>query len=523
MDCRMQFYFLNSDLGENRTGVENSSLLRAKLFSRYLGVDPVIATASYHPRLNLQREKLYESGLLSTNSKIINMYEFFQGIPDSAALYGEWHRNETWKYDPVQGTKDYRISNEKDKLLLYRKCDKEGRLIYDNVFVNRKKVRRDTYDSNGCLSRMQFLDPEDGETQCETYYRADGTVCIYKYYEKKEGKNHLIGLHLMNREGQLIEPFSSEQELITYWLSMLIEENKLNFFIVDKEKVYYSSLSELKYPNLFKICMIHSSHLQKDAEKLNGRLNSNYKDIFEDLSRIDALVVFTNRQKSDIEKRFGSHDHIQVIPHAIDKEISKVEFNSRVPRQAVYLARYSVEKQHDSLIRIFEKVVNQYPDAKLQLYGYGSLKDELIRQIKAAGLERNIFLNNFTDQIEAIYNSASLSILTSRVEGFSLFLLESLAHGCPVISFDIDYGPSDMIQDGINGYLVECFNEEAMAEKIISLFSNQSRLMEMSEASYRKADEFSPEQIASKWIVLISQLLKSRNIESGIQSKVVVE
>ncbi len=131
----------------------------------------------------------------------------------------------------------------------------------------------------------------------------------------------------------------------------------------------------------------------------------------------------------------------------------------------VYLARYSAEKNQALAIRAFAQVVREVPQAKLQLYGDGSGKRALQEQVKQLSLEQSISINDFVQDVAAVYESAGLSILTSQGEGFSLVVLESLCHGCPVVACDVNYGPADMIEDGENGALVPFGNEELLAQE----------------------------------------------------------
>lgn len=515
---KVKFFFLNQNFGENRTGVENASLLRARLFVRYLGIYPIIVTAMYNPRLNIQRKKLYDTGLLDKNCPIMNVYEHFQEtITQYENSQGDtWKTNDRWIYKAVDNTKDYRIYDEDNNYVIYRKCDNNGLLIYNNIFLNKKKVRRDTYDANGILSRTQYLDPSNGQVYSESYYRTDGSVCIHKHFEYSDKKNSLSGIQITNRKGEIIKTFSSEYDFIAYAVQQMLDEKVHNVLLVDKSRFYYETLLRNNQSNVSKICMVHSSHLKDfQSDILKGRLNSNYNRIFEDLTRPDAVVLLTNRQKEHVEERFGAHDNLFVIPHSIE-ESPKAEFDNRIPFSAVYLARYSPEKQQDSLVRVFYKVVQKYPEAKLDLYGFGNEKEDkerIVRQIRDLGIEENISVNDFVDKTDWIYDRASLGILPSRVEGFSMFLLESISHGCPVVSYDIDYGPSDLIDQGINGYLVEANNEEEMARKIIDIFSDKEKLKMMSQASYKKAESFHPQWIAEKWGALIGKILKDKNIQ----------
>lgn len=188
-----------------------------------------------------------------------------------------------------------------------------------------------------------------------------------------------------------------------------------------------------------------------------------------------------------------------MIPNCLGKTIHKVDYQYRSPIQTICLAGYSPEKQHGSLIRVFAQVIKAHPGARLDLYGSGNERIGIMEKIQELGLEKNIFANDYADNIEKIYDSASLGVLTSRLEGFPLFILESISHGCPCVSYDIDYGPSDMIEDDINGFLIELNNEEEMAQKICSLVDDPKKMAAMSEASYKKAEQFQADVVSRSW------------------------
>lgn len=506
---KTKFYFLNIDFGESRTGIENASLLRANLFYNHLNINPTMVTTQYNPRLNLQREKLYAKGLLAEQCKIINLYEYFQDtIPyNNPVQHDQWNKNDDWTYQPVNGTKDHRIYNEQNQFIYYRKCSEDGFLLYNNVFVGKKKVRRDAFDSNGYLSKMQYLDQEHGNITSETYFHRDGYPCILKYFNYQDGKNELVEIQLLARSGEVISVFHTEMDFIAYWLKLLFDDSLTHFLIIDKERVYFPALMKLNLRNVFIVCMIHSSHLKTTSQDiLIGQLNSNYKPIFDNISKADAIVVFTNRQKDHIEKRFGALNQLYVIPHSVET-IRPANFETRKPKTAVYLARYSDEKCHERLVRIFDKVINQHPSARLEFYGSGEKKSQISKQVRDLGREQSILVNGYAMDVNAIYNQATLAILPSKSEGFSLFLLESISHGCPVISFDVDYGSADMIDSGVNGYLIEQDNEDLMAQQIISLLDDPGSIKAMSAASYLKAESFKSENIAKMWMHLIINVL----------------
>ena len=115
-------------------------------------------------------------------------------------------------------------------------------------------------------------------------------------------------------------------------------------------------------------------------------------------------------------------------------------------------------------------------------------------------MEENIIIHEYTTNIEEILSKASLSILTSKTEGFCLSLLESIACGCPAVSYDIKYGPAELIQNNLNGYLVPYGDKEEFASKIIDILSdNKLQKNFSSSAVQRFNDKFSPNYVASLW------------------------
>jgi len=289
--------------------------------------------------------------------------------------------NKDWSFNRVNNTQDDRVHNEHNRLVYYRKCDNNGILMYNNIFVDRKKIRRDEFDSEGYLSRTQHLDHETGHPRIETYYRRNGDPCIYKYYTFKNDRNSLIEIQLIDKTGEIIEVFPTETAFIAYWLKLILVKDKKHFLIIDKERTYFPALLKLNLSNVLTVCTIHSSHLRKDQDILNGILNSNYRAIFENLQRADALVVLTERQREHIQNRFGRIEGLSVIPHSTT--ISQpVDFAERSPKTIIYLARYSEEKRHDRLIRVFHRVLEKHPESRLALYGSGKLKNSILKQVK---------------------------------------------------------------------------------------------------------------------------------------------
>jgi poly(glycerol-phosphate) alpha-glucosyltransferase len=151
-------------------------------------------------------------------------------------------------------------------------------------------------------------------------------------------------------------------------------------------------------------------------------------------------------------------------------------------------------------------VVKKLPDARLEIYGFGALRQEYREQIDRLGLANNVFLMGATDDPAAVFSGAALSMMTSAAEGFGITLVESICNGCPAIAFDIKYGPSDIIADGDPGFLITMFDKGAYANRIIAYLWDTELQRAMSENCYADAARFNPEAFARSWFELTKRI-----------------
>jgi poly(glycerol-phosphate) alpha-glucosyltransferase len=512
--------FLNRNIKKKRTGIENSALARVRVFEQYLGIVPQVLTITYDPRFAETRAELLRAGKITQNIVFRNLYDDFQEMPiarEESASH-EPPFNERWKRVDVTGTPDARFYDEKGELVMYRKCSREtGFPRFINFFHKKRKWRRDTYAEQGYLSRVQYLDLNTGKALYENYLRPDGTVAIIQLYTIEDGRRRLSKISLMNRQGNCIDEFTSLEEFTTHWLNRITQNPAQQYVMVsDKNRFYYRSLQKLQNSqakhNVFVVPIIHSVHTENTFDVKGSKTNLNYVDIFEDISAPDAIVVGTNRQRQDIMDRYGV-SNIRVIPHAYNEmsDFANPAFEEREQAKVVSVGRYCQGKNQAAAVRTFRHVVDALPKATLHFYGSGSGKLALQEQVRQLGLEHSIFINDYADDVSAIFRSAGLSLLTSNREGYPLVIMESLGHGCPVVAFDINYGPSDMIQDGETGALVPFGEEEALAKKIIEILSSPERHRRLSENAGRSTGESGAEFVAKEWQRLIGELVPGFN------------
>jgi len=117
-------------------------------------------------------------------------------------------------------------------------------------------------------------------------------------------------------------------------------------------------------------------------------------------------------------------------------------------------------------VEAFSVLVQEQPNLRLKIVGTGSLKDALHRQALSLGIADRVDFDGYQQEMIPWYVQASVTCLTSLYEGFPNVLVESIALGTPVVSFDCQSGPREIIQEGVNGFLVRYQDREQLIDAL---------------------------------------------------------
>lgn len=215
--------------------------------------------------------------------------------------------------------------------------------------------------------------------------------------------------------------------------------------------------------------------------------------------RSDAIVALTRGDAAEWKK-----ENVFVIPNMI-KEMPERQFSCEAHR-VVSAGRLIYQKGYDLLIEAWSMVYKKHPDWRLDIFGEGSLREELQRQISGKGLERVITLHPSTPHIMEEFLQSSIYVMSSRFEGFGLVLTEAMACGLPCVSFDCPYGPSDIITHGEDGVLVEKDKVEQLAEGINYLIENGDERKRYGRNAAINAKRFQCNNIMINWSNLLKPL-----------------
>lgn len=215
--------------------------------------------------------------------------------------------------------------------------------------------------------------------------------------------------------------------------------------------------------------------------------------------RLDAVVTLTERDAQNYRRLVGDRVDVRAIPNAVPDLSGLPGGPDPDTKVAIAAGRLVRGKGFHLLIRAWRTVAQAHPKWRLHIYGTGPTRRRLQRQIVKLDLADHVQLMGFTKHLPAHMAAASLFVLSSRFEGFGMALIEAMACGLPVISFDCPVGPGQIIDDGVNGVLVENGSIDALAAEIIRLIDDPGLRGKLGAAARRAARRYSSDTIADQW------------------------
>ena len=222
--------------------------------------------------------------------------------------------------------------------------------------------------------------------------------------------------------------------------------------------------------------------------------------------KADAIVVLTEEDRKNYEREVNVKGILRRIYNPIEIGNGEDICYNMKSKIIISAGTLNYNKGFDMLIDVAKIVLKKHNDWRWVVCGEGEERKRLEEKIEKNNLTENLILKGNVSNIEEYYRKSAIFVLTSRTEGFGLVLTEAKKEGLPCVSFRCPVGPSEIILDDINGYLLDCFDIEQMAEKINQLIENQDIRKKFSDNSMVGTEKFNIDKISEQWMELIEQI-----------------
>jgi len=218
------------------------------------------------------------------------------------------------------------------------------------------------------------------------------------------------------------------------------------------------------------------------------------------LRQLSSFVVLTEKDR----EAWTELNNVVVIPNPVS--FSSTIVSGQTEKRVIAVGRYCHEKGYDHLLKAWAEVQNDCVEWRLDVYGDGD-RTSYDRLLDVYQIDRSrCTLHGRVSDVQSEYVRSSLAVCSSRFEGFGLAIVEAMACGLPVVSFDCPWGPRNIIADGEDGLLVENGNVESLAAALSKMMEDEKLRRSMATAGVRNVQRFKIDQIAELWKSLFDSL-----------------
>ena len=253
------------------------------------------------------------------------------------------------------------------------------------------------------------------------------------------------------------------------------------------------------------VCTRYSDRLIVSVRNNPSSLRLHYRMMIPIAYRIPRAVVAPSEGVLRALRGIGLPDtRLTFIPNPVPIEHSLRERDTE-PLPAPYIlgvGRLHPQKGFERLVRAFARM--RRTDLHLVILGDGQERSRLQCLSRELAVESHVHLPGPVADVVAWYRHALCFVLSSRYEGWPNVLLEAMANGCPTVSFDCPYGPSEILEDGRRGLLVPPDDIATLASTIERVITDRSLRRYLASSGVERAAAFSVDTIAPRWLQLVA-------------------
>ena len=491
-------YFITSRQDMLTSAIELAQVKRLRIFDS-LHQPAMIVTLCY----NFDHREVEKK--LGVGGRVINLFQYFQKLP----------------YHVFNQRTDRKIAAQVLNQSGYTVQEGENAAYYDGkkrvqVIYNDNRLRqvdyfdrygfvnhRDFYDC-GCLSYTEFFE-DKGRIVTRQYYDGQGRPKLLFYYRGGDQNKPILTMIRLADQGTT-HTFDTEDQLRAYFLDQLVKYDPQAAFISDRSDYTFAAFRWMKYL-IPRYQVLHSTFTMDGQPQ--GELFPIYKQVPELLEKkyLTGLISATAQEAQDAGQRFGTTVSYGIPVTYLDRSLllKDIPFDQRQPGQLIAVAHLTGVKRLDQLIATVIKLRAKHPNIDLKIYGFDDSWDNyatsthLKQLVREQGASDFVHFSGFRHDLTPVYETADLEVLTSSYEGFAMALLEAQGHACPAVSYDINYGPAEIIEDGKSGRLLPAGDTAALYATLDQLLSNRATLREYSAHAQQAAARYSFDNVRAVW------------------------
>lgn len=484
-------------------GVTNAVLDQSQLFAQ-AGHPTSIVTFGFDAQFDDSVRRRREQGRLHPDVAVLNPYEHAKADAPQQPLVERLrrrmdrdapgrrearvaHRQDEPGYERRTTTDQYgelsRYYDADGQLVKQKRRSPDGRLRTETGYVDGTVSLRHDFDSAGRLASKVVFDPGTGLTLEEQYFTAEGTTYMVRPHDPVKGVAR--PLTIFGRSGDVVH------RGIKVWqvdfLRKVVAQTSGRPIIIAESPSAIPKVATIAPDTATRLGMLHNN--QFAAPFVPGSdIRNDHKAVFDALPSLDGLIVLTPQQRDDVVALFGHAGSIHVVPN-LRADPGPREGGDQDGRLVTIVSRLAAQKAIHEAIHAFALVVDEVPDARLEIYGQGPTKAELATTISSLGLQANVRLMGRVDGVDDIMARSVCTVSSSDWEAMPLSIIESHAVATPVVAYDCLYGPQALIDDGRTGRIVPRGDRAALAAAIVDLLKDPEKAGRMGRAARAQFEE----------------------------------
>lgn len=487
-------YFISENIFAYNSGTEHAQARRVKLFAKLPGDAAVYVTRNYNRFLDRDRQTL---GL--QQAQVLNMYDYFQGtteVPRTAQPLRALKQIPLAAYKIEGHGPNYSTLAENGRVLaridvMPGTVGLVGAITYHDRFGN--LTARENFDWRGFKSSVDYFHP-DGQLARTTYLNLAGSPVLEEVFMNRNGQVAPTMWKLLTFRKRNYR-FNTEDELFTFFLQRLVA-NDSQARLFSERRSLDAAVGAVAAPQ--KWAVFH------DAHEVGGSLLAGYRHVLvERPAQFTGVLVATKAQQAALDQAFP-RVRSAVVPDTVIFSHGAADQVARIKHRVVMVGRLAPEKGPEAALRIFTRVRAAVPDATLELRGYAlspAYQTQLAAQAEKLGIQAAVTFAPYKTgpALRQSYQQAQVLVAPSQHEGYAMQLVEALSNGTPVVAYDVEYGPSEVIEPGVNGDLVPAGSESAAAAKLVKLLTDGPLWQALHQGALTTSAKYGTGPVGRQW------------------------